>query len=199
MSITLRTTGKVGTGLAIRREKAEDKTEQTFAHLKLADCFITRREIDALCDRPDAGWSDAFFDDMGAPLGLWTLVLHKVEFSATGRIHGPEPAEIKIANATFGNLEITFTKQGGLLAGTVTWLVAGDEAGDAEPLLGRECGVALVLTDGEQESLPLHGTLAQKLATGMAAKLEGTGISEVSVHASDGSNATVQVVEGPPA
>jgi hypothetical protein len=159
MTITLRTTGKVGTGLAIRREKAEDKTEQTVAHLKVTDCFVTRREIDALCERIE-GWSEAFFDELGAPLGVWTLVLHKVSLSATGRIHGPEPAEIAITEATFDNLEITFTKQGGLLAGTITWLVAGDEAGDAEPLLGRECGVALVLTDGGQEKLPLQGQAA---------------------------------------
>lgn len=159
MTITLRTTGKVGTGLAIRREKAEDKTEQTFAHLKVADCFITRREIDALCGR-EVAWSEAFFDELGAPLGLWTLVLHKVALSATGRITGPGDGGIAITNATFDDLEVTFTRQGGLLAGTITWLVAGDEAGDAEPLLGRECGVALVLTDGDQEQLPLQGRAA---------------------------------------
>lgn len=153
MAITLTTTGKIGKGLTIKREKAADDTEQTFAHLKLADCFVTRREIDLVCDQDD-GWSGGFFDDMGAPRGAWSLVLHKVAFTATGGVHGPtEREKIEVANATLDGLEITFTKLGGLLSGTLTWLVAGDEAGDAEPLLGRECRVALVLEDGGQRDM----------------------------------------------
>lgn len=42
---------------------------------------------------------------------------------------------------------------GALLSGQLIWTVAGDEAGDAEPLLGRECGCLWAVEDGGQQDL----------------------------------------------
>ena len=145
----------VGKGLAIKREKADDDSEQTFAHLKFTDLLVRREEVTDLCAQR-AGWCEtSFFDELGAPLGAWTLVLHKTNFTVTGYITGPGGKDkLKLAEATLEGIEVTFTKLGAVVSGQLVWKIAGDEASDAEPLLGRECLAVWVLEDcGQQDML----------------------------------------------
>ena len=156
MNIELKTTGIVGNGLTITREKDEDG-EHTVARLKLADVFVTRDQIDRIAAQPP-GWHHAFFDDLGAPRGVWSLALRKTAFAASGVISGTDGDGIKLGNAVLDNIELAFAALGGLLSCTVSWLIAGDEAGDIEPLLGHECRVLLSLDDGGQQDMLQGGT-----------------------------------------
>lgn len=165
MNINLQTAITVGKSLAIKREKGDDETEVICAHLKFTDLFLRREQVNALCGmRP--GWAEtAFFDELGAPFGLWSLVLRRAEFAVTGSISGPDDHGLVFTEATIDGVEITLTSQGAVLAGQVSWLVAGDEAGDAEPLLGRICQAKLTLTDGGQmDMLRTAGTVNAALS-----------------------------------
>lgn len=144
----------VGKGLAIKREKADDDSEQTFAHLKFTDLQVKREEVTNLCAQR-AGWCEtSFFDELGAPLGKWTLVLHETAFTVTGHISGPGGKDkMNLVEATLDSIEVTFTKLGAVVSGQLAWKIAGDEAGDAEPLLGRECLAVWVLEDGGQQDM----------------------------------------------
>lgn len=144
----------VGKGLAIKREKADDNTGQTFAHLKFTDLFVKREEVTELC-RQRPGWCEtSFFDELGAPLGAWSLTLHETQFTVTGSIAGPGGKDkLKLTEATLEGIEVTFTKLGAVVSGQLVWKIAGDEASDAEPLLGRECLAVWVLEDGGQQDM----------------------------------------------
>lgn len=149
----------VSKGLTVKREKDPENEgcEITRAHLKFSALFVDRDQVNALC-RQRPGWAEvALFDELNAPLGLWTLTLHGREWTVTGPISGPGGAELRLANATLSGVELTLTSIGGntgaLLSGQLIWTIAGDEAGDAEPLLGRECGCNWVLEDGGQQDL----------------------------------------------
>lgn len=153
MTIELKTIGVVGKGLTIRRLKGDaDGNYRTVACLKLTKVFVRREEIDRLCAQPD-GWHRAFVDELGAPRDVWSLVLHKATFTASGVIAGPDGEGIKRGDAVLDNIELEFAALGGLLSCTVSWLIAGDEAGDIEPLLGHECRVLLSLDDGGQQDM----------------------------------------------
>jgi hypothetical protein len=141
----------LGKSLAIKREKGDDG-EVTRAHLKFTDLFLHRDQVNALCGQR-GGWSEtSFFDEYDAPLGLWTLVLHESAWSLAGAIDRPNGEGLRLTDATavLSAVELTFTPLGALAAGQITWLVAGNEAGDIEPLLGRECHADLHLSGGEQ-------------------------------------------------
>lgn len=148
--IHLETVVTIGKSLNIKREKGEDETEQTFAHLKFAELFVTREQATDLCgQRP--GWTEtSFFDELGAPLGDWTLKLNAVEFTLAGAVDAPDGEGIRLTGATVTGIELTFTSLGAVMSGQIVWPIRGDEAGDIEPLLGRECRAEWHLTDGGQ-------------------------------------------------
>lgn len=145
----------LGKSLAIKREKGDDDAEVTRAHLKFTDLFLSREQVNTLCGmRP--GWAEtSFFDELGAPFGAWRIALDGSEWSLAGAIDGPRDDGMRFtdSSAVLDGVELTFTKLGALASGQITWLVAGDEAGDAEPLLGRECRAELHLTDGGQRDM----------------------------------------------
>lgn len=154
MVIHISTTLTLGKSLAIRREKDGDD-EVTCAHLKFTDLFLSREQVNALCgQRP--GWCEtSFFDELGAPIGDWSLTLHKTAFVLAGAIDEPGGEGMRFTEAAVDSLELKFTKLGAVASGHLVWKVAGDEAGDIEPLLGRECKAEWQLTDGGQARLPL--------------------------------------------
>ena len=154
MPIHLSTVCTLGKSLAIKREKGADG-EITRAHLKFTDLFVTREQVNALCgQRP--GWCEtSFFDELGAPVGNWSLTLHKTAFVLAGAIDEPGGEGMRFTEAAVDSLELTFTKLGAVASGQVVWKVAGDEAGDIETLLGQQCRADWHLTDGGQEMLLL--------------------------------------------
>jgi len=153
MTIHLDTILTISKSLSIKREKDQADAEVTRAHLKFSDLFVTREQVNALCGmRP--GWAEtAFFDELGAPFGDWSLVLHKASWSLAGTINAPDGEGLRFTGATLDGLELTMTKLGAVASGQITWLVADDEAGDAEPLLGRQCRAEWHLTDGGQADM----------------------------------------------
>lgn len=150
MTINLQTVITVGKSLAIKREKGDDETEVICAHLKFTDLFLRREQVNALCGmRP--GWAEtAFFDELGAPFGLWSLSMPAAEFTVAGTISGPDDNGLTFTEATIDGVEIAFTKLGAVMSGQIVWLIAGDEASDIEPLLGRICQAKLTLSNGWQ-------------------------------------------------
>ena len=153
MPIHLSTVCTIGKSLAIKREKGDDESEVTRAHLKFTDLFVTREQVDAVCgQRP--GWCEtSFFDELGAPIGDWSLTLHQTAFVLAGAIDEPGGEGVRFTEAAVDSLELTFTKLGAVARGHIVWTVAGDEAGDIEPLLGRECKAEWHLTDGGQQDM----------------------------------------------
>lgn len=144
----------IGKSIAIKREKGDDDNEQTFAHLKFTGMVAKREEVNDIAgQRP--GWCEtSFFDEMGAPLDHWTLALRKREFVVTGHIRGHgDGNSLKLAKATLSGIELEFVENAAMVSGQLVWPIAGDEAGDAEPLLGRECIAAWVLEDGGQQDM----------------------------------------------
>lgn len=183
MTIQLITVLTLGKALAIKREKGEDEADVTKAHLKFSEMFLRREEINQICGlRP--GWAEtSFFDELGAPLGLWSLVLHKAEFTVGCIITGPDRRGLKVVGALLSGIELTFTDLGAVMAGEITWLIAGDEASDIEPLLGRECSVAMAISDGGQMDMLKDAspqTVARSLAEVMGKNMSD-GIDSVTV------------------
>lgn len=165
MVIHISTTLTLGKSLAIRREKDGDD-EVTCAHLKFTDLFLSREQVNALCgQRP--GWCEtSFFDELGAPVGDWSLTLHKTAFVLAGAIDEPGGEGIRFTEAAVDSLELTFTKLGAVARGQVVWKVAGDEAGDIETLLGQQCRADWHLTDGGQQDMLWDRDMARRSASG---------------------------------
>lgn len=127
---------------SMKREKAEDNSEVTFGHLRFSDLFVTREQVDQIMGQ-ESGWArTALFDDLGAPRGFWSISSPKLELSVVGTVgDGEKDDRLQLLQATLDSIEVTLTQQGAVIAGQLSWLVAGDEAADIEPLLGRICGV----------------------------------------------------------
>jgi hypothetical protein len=152
MTIALTTIITLGKSLAIKREKDED-VEITRAHLKFTDLFVSREQVNALCGMRASWCETSFFDELGAPFGGWSLALTGSEWTLAGAIEGPGEDSLRLPDATLSGVELTFTKLGAVASGEIRWTVRGDEAGDAEGLLGRECRADWRLTDGGQRDM----------------------------------------------
>jgi len=136
----------------IKREKSDDNI-RTIARLKFSDLFISREQINEIaCQRP--GWAEtSLFDEQGAPLGKWRLLLDSA-LSATGSMGDPANSfSFLLPDASLSKLEMELTKLGAVLSGCLSWPISGDEVGDIEPLLGRKCAANWVLSDGGQIDL----------------------------------------------
>lgn len=154
MRIEITSVATMGKGITAKREKQDDDTMATVAHLKFAQLFVTREQIDALCGQPD-GWCGAFYDDMGVPVGRMVLALPKFEATLIGTVRyaADAPMALTLADAQLHGIEIEFSNLGGLVRGEITWQAAGDELGDVEPLLGGMAQCVWTLTDGGQADL----------------------------------------------
>lgn len=154
MRITITSVAKMGKGISAKREKQDDDTEATIAHLKFAGLFVTRDEIDVLCGQA-SGWCSLFYDDNGAPVLRASLSLLKREYTVIGTVKGHADAQGSLAfvQATLSGMAVTFTNLGGELSGELTWEAGGDEISDAEALLGQLARVEWTVRDDEQGDL----------------------------------------------
>lgn len=153
MRLTITSIATMGKGISAKREKQDDDTQATIAHLKFAGLFVTREEIDALCGQP-AGWCGRFYDEGGAPVLRASLALLKRAYTVIGAIrHDAGGDALAFTEATVSGMAITFTNLGGELSGELTWQACGDEIADAEPLLGQLTRVEWTVRDNEQADL----------------------------------------------
>ncbi|MDP2322546.1 MAG: hypothetical protein Q8N51_00760 [Gammaproteobacteria bacterium] len=138
----------------MKREKGEDGAEVTYGHLRFSDLFITREQVNQLLGQED-GWArKALFDELGAPRGRWSIVCPTLDLSVVGTVgDGEKDDRLQLLQATLGSIEVTLTNQGAVIAGQLTWMVAGDEAADCEPLLGRVCSVKWDLNNRQGDML----------------------------------------------
>lgn len=153
MDFQLSTVGKVSKGLTVKLEKVSKDEERVIATLKITDAIIQRHEIDQLFGRP-VGWiTKAFFDELGSPVGRFAVALDR-EWSVFGVIRGTDDSQvIKLANCVMSDAEVAVITNGGVLSCTLQWPVAGDEASDAEMLLGKACALVWSIGDGGQLDL----------------------------------------------
>lgn len=158
--IRLNSTCEVARSFSVKSEKAPDDTEVVVAHLRIAEVMIGRDELDELCGQP-FGWStDALFDEFGAPLAHLTLTLHRSEWSASGVIRGGDKStdpRLTLKDAELSSVTLELAPLGALLACQLSWVAAGDEVDDIADMLGKLCGVDLVLTDGGQQDMLRSG------------------------------------------
>jgi hypothetical protein len=151
MRIELYSTAVIAKSINIKREKDDHDAEVVIAHLKFAGCFLTRDQIDELCQQP-IGWSAvALFDEGGTSRGHFEIAVRGFSGSVTGTIRGGEgESAIKLVQATLTDVVLQLHKLGALLAGHLSWAIAGDEASDAECLLGQVCGLKWIIQEPEQ-------------------------------------------------
>lgn len=151
--IRIKSTCEVAKTFAVKRETQDDKTEIVVAHLKIAECMIDRDQLDELCGQP-IGWSNsALYDEFGAPRAHVTLTLHRCERSASGVIRGGDKStdsRLTLKDAELSSVTLELAPLGALLACQLSWVAAGDEVDD---MLGKLCGVNLVVTDGGQKDM----------------------------------------------
>lgn len=151
--IELNSSALLGKSLSVKREKIDD-SEVVACHLKFADLFVTREEIDELCRQP-IGWHAALFDEQGAPVSRLAIGLPKAEWTTTGTVNqGPQrPGELTLLEATLSAVTLDLMPLGALMAGSLAWKARGDEVEDVTELLGKLVAVRLRLTDGGQQDL----------------------------------------------
>jgi hypothetical protein len=153
----LTTTVTLSKSLSVKRGKDEEGTEAVIAHLKFSDAFVTREEIDPLLGvalEQGVPWArNVLFDELGAPRARLEIAAPRREFTASIRFSGTGKDEMHIAGGTLTGITIVLDKSGGLLSGSLSWPVAGDELADVEPLLGQMVRAEMNLTDGEQGDL----------------------------------------------
>lgn len=154
MHIEVNTVGVLGKSLSIKREKGEDDAEIVVAHLKFSDAIVPRETIDELVGM-GIGWAEScLYNELGAPVARMEISLPKLSCEVTGTIKGnAKDDSITLAQATLDGVSLLLTDKGASMSGNLAWLVAGDEASDAEPLIGRLCSLHWVLQDAGQKDL----------------------------------------------
>jgi hypothetical protein len=156
MYIEIQTTAQLSKSMSIKREKEGD-VKVLVAHLKFDGALIHRETIDELVGQP-IGWSQScLFDEQGAPIGHIEIALPKLVAQVTGKIRGVDADDhITLAQAFMDGVTISLSgliNNQALLSGSLAWKVAGDEASDLEPLLGRLCALHWVIQDGGQQDM----------------------------------------------
>jgi len=154
MYIEIQTTAQLSKSMSIKRE---GDVEVLVAHLKFDGALIQREAIDELVGQP-IGWAQScLFDEQGAPIGHIELALPKLVAQVTGKIRGVKDDDhITLSQAFMDGVTIRMSgliNNQALLSGSLAWKVAGDEASDLEPLLGRLCALHWVIQDGGQQDM----------------------------------------------
>lgn len=146
------TVATIGKGLTVKRKKVEEG-EQVIAHLKFSDAVVSREEIDGIVGCHDNWARTCLFDELGAPVAAMNLELLRRDLTVSLHLTGTGDEEMHVAGGTLTGIVLTLDKSGALLAGVLSWPVAGDEVSDAEPLLGQIVRAEFHLTDGQQGDL----------------------------------------------
>jgi hypothetical protein len=149
----IKTVAHIAKGVSMKREKIDD-VENVVAHLKFSDLFMTQEQVDELTSRPPGWCRRALFDELGAPVFHMNVQLPKLELSVVGTVgDAQQPDRLHLLQATLSDIVLSMTTLGAAVQGTLTWLVAGDEASDCEPLLGRVCAVSWQITNRQGDLL----------------------------------------------
>jgi hypothetical protein len=182
--IEIKSTAELGKSLAVKREKQED-SEVVACHLKFADLFVSREELDELCRQP-IGWHAALYDDQGAPVARLVLGLPKGEWSVTGTLTQGEkrPGKLNLLEATLDGVSLELIPLGALLAGSLAWKARGDEVEDVTELLGKLVAVQWRLTDGGQQDLVQAA--ARQAVDGFRRLAAQDGIESIEIRDGDG-------------
>lgn len=153
MYTEIETTAQLSKGMTIKREKEGD-VEVLVAHLKFDGALIQREIIDELVGQR-IGWAQScLFDEQGAPIGHIDISLPRLVAQVTGKIRGVKDDDsITLSQAFLDGVSLSLFDNGALLSGALAWKVAGDEASDLEPLLGRLCALHWVIQDGGQRDM----------------------------------------------
>lgn len=143
------TVATLSKSLSIKREKSEEG-EAVIAHLKFTDAVVRREEMDEIVGV--LAWSRrALFDELGAPIARLEISLLDRLLAASMKISGDrDTAEMHVTQGILSAIVLTLADSGALLAGTLSWPVAGDEVSDVEPLLDKDARIDASLTDGGQ-------------------------------------------------
>jgi hypothetical protein len=159
--IEIKSVAQLAKSLSVKREKDAADDTVVVCHLKFADLFVEREVVDELCKQP-IGWHQAFYDDLGAPVGALELSLPGRAWSVTGKIKaGPNrPAQLSLLDASLSKVALELTKLGALVSGAVSWTARGDEVEDLTELLGGLVAVEWRLTDGGQQDMLRDGVQA---------------------------------------
>lgn len=146
------TVATLSKSLSIKREKSEEG-EAVIAHLKFTDAVVRREEMDEIVGV--LAWSRrALFDELGAPIARLEISLLNRELAASLKITGDrDRTEMHVTQGILSAITLTLADSGALLAGTLSWPVAGDEVSDLEPLLGKLVRLEGSLSDGGQGDL----------------------------------------------
>lgn len=159
----IETVATLAKSASIKREKDEKDVEKTFVHLKIAGLFVMREQVAEILNLDEMIVSD-LYDEQGAPVVPLIVANPLRSFTATGvlrRGDGPSASILKVSNAEFEKLELILCAKGAYMSGSLSWEVAGDEASDLEPLLGRDCGAKLSLETDRQLDLIGSGKARQ--------------------------------------
>jgi hypothetical protein len=176
--IEIKTFAKLAKSLAVKREKDADDDTAVACHLKFSEMFVEREVFDELCRQP-IGWHQAFYDELGAPVGALEVSLPGRAWSVTGKITaGPQRAEqLSLLEAQLTGVSLELTKLGVLVSGAVSWKARGDEVEDLTELLGGLVSVEWRLTDGGQQDMLKDGV--QAAADSIRALAQQDGIESV--------------------
>lgn len=152
--IQIKTFAQLAKSLSVKREKDADDDTVVACHLKFSEMFVERDVFDELCRQP-IGWHQAFYDDLGAPVGPLEVSLPGRAWSVTGKITaGPQRAEqLSLLEAQLTGVSLELTKLGVLVSGAVSWTARGDEVEDLTELLGGLVSVEWRLSDGGQQDM----------------------------------------------
>ena len=176
--IEINSFAKLAKSLSVKREKDADDDTVVACHLKFSELFVERDVFDELCRQP-IGWHQAFYDDLGAPVGALEVSLPGRAWQVTGKIAaGPQRAEqLSLLEAQLTGVSLELTKLGVLVSGAVSWKARGDEVEDLTELLGGLVSVEWRLTDGGQQDMLRDGV--QAAADSIRALAQQDGIESV--------------------
>lgn len=129
---------ELGKSLSIKSTKDDAKQRVVIASVKFAGLPIDRPTLDELIGKPIGWCNTVLYDEMGAPVGHYSLGVLGRMWRVSGSIAGGHRE---------GSLPLLQAE------GTLTWASRGDEAEDIHDLLGNTCKAVWEITDGGQEDL----------------------------------------------
>lgn len=152
--IKLDTVLELGKSLAVKATKDTSKQRIVIATVKFTGLPVDRDVIDEFMRKP-VGWcSTVLFDEMGAPIGHYSIGVLGRAWRVSGSIAGGHRENtLPLLQAELTDLTLSLVPLGAVAEGTLTWASRGDEADDVNDLLGNTCKAVWEITDGAQDDL----------------------------------------------
>lgn len=139
-------------GWGMKREKTDDG-EAVYARLRFTGLFLSVSQLDEL-QGLEPGAHRPLYDALGAPKLARSIEPMPDKLCITGTIgDGGKRDRLALVEADITSLALALVPDGAELSGELRWLVAGDEAADCEPLLGRVCSVYWRITNRQGDLL----------------------------------------------